>query len=295
MLQLSDLATQSDSATQWLERSIGENRHVLFFCAVLRNWCRVVLIIMLCRHFRPTICMWHVQILWCFSVFFSSSFSRQWTFYDIFQFISLDSFFRGFPESAGSAKGRRLCTGCRILPTRAGHLVEILVSFRNFRIIWSKETCMRLNEYHMNHVYICVCIQHAGCVSRGFLSPVSSLRRMMISQLGSQNARFSWHFVRFFVHFIHPSVRVHSSPNQSEHFCSKPFLAHSISFIFSILLIFLFNCWWVDFCVLFGLIFPNLPVSAPFFGPVRMLTMTKALWKHPECCTRATMPTRHRR
>lgn len=31
MLQLSDLATQSDSATQWLERSIGENRHVFFF------------------------------------------------------------------------------------------------------------------------------------------------------------------------------------------------------------------------------------------------------------------------
>lgn len=112
------------SATQWLERSIGENRHVLFFCAVLRNWCRVVLIIMLCRHFRPTICRFcgvFVDFAGLFLFFFSSSFSpcwRLWTFYDIFQFFSLDSFFRGFPESAGSAKGRRLCTGCRILPTR---------------------------------------------------------------------------------------------------------------------------------------------------------------------------------
>lgn len=134
MLQLSDLATQSDSATQWLERSIGENRHVLFFCAVLRNWCRVVLIIMLCRHFRPTICMWHVQIL---LVFFSIIFSILEAMNLLWHFSIF--FILGFVFSRLSRKRRerqRSKAMHRVPhpPDPPGHLVEILVSFRNFRI-----------------------------------------------------------------------------------------------------------------------------------------------------------------
>ena len=202
-------------------------------------------------------------------------------FFEAFQKAQGAPKVEGYAQGAASSRpaGSPSRNPC-ILSELSYHLVKRDV----YEIEWvSYESCVYLWMYPT-----------CRCVSRGFLSPVSSLRRMMISQLGAQNARFSWHFVRFFVHFIHPSVRVHSSPNQSEHFLFQTFLAHSISFIFSILLIFLFNCWWVDFCVLFGLIFPIFWSFLLLFLALRMLTMTKALWKHPECCTRATMPTRHR-
>lgn len=201
-----------------------------------------------------------------FDVFFPSFFFHHHFLHDFFQAMNLlwhfsIFFILGFVFSRLSRKRRerqRSKAMHRVPhpPDPPGHLVEILVSFRNFRIIWSKETCMRLNEYHMNHVYICVCIQHAGVSHEVFCH----LCRLW----GVWWSRNLAHRMQDSVGILWDSLSILSilawgsilRPTKASIFCSKPFLAHSISFIFSILLIFLFNCWWVDFCVLFGLIFP---------------------------------------
>ena len=261
------------SATQWLERSIGENRHVLFFCAVLRNWCRVVLIIMLCRHFRPTICRFcgvFVDFAGLFPFFFHHHFlhvggyEHFMTFFNFFPWIRFFEAFQkaqGAPKVEGYAQGAASSRPAGSPSHYSGN--PCILSELSYR---SKETCMRLNEYHMNHVYICVCIQHAGVSHEVFCQ----LCRLW----GVWWSRNLAHRMQDSVGILWDSLSILSilawgsilRPTKASIFCSKPFLAHSISFIFSILLIFLFKCWWVDFCVLFGLIFPIFLFLLLFFA-----------------------------
>lgn len=69
-------------------------------------------------------------------------------------------FFEAFQKAQGAPKVEGYAQGAASSrPAGSPSRNPCILSELSYR---SKETCMRLNEYHMNHVYICVCIQHAG-------------------------------------------------------------------------------------------------------------------------------------